>query len=271
MLLGVWCIGSLYAQARPSAKELEKHQKAVAQSRQNGTAILSLDTVFNAGEPYCRTKVLKCGAMSGVDIRVFDMQGNEGFFIKHDGYDLDRNTKGDSEYYLVFTFVADGQKTELPYISAENKIAALIVSEGLFRGGALNAEAVRSFILHNGTPYSQRRDRGIAQGVGAASSAAPVQRNNHMPVMIFGNEIKQGGVLIGLCNESKVAERGNITAILQFTNPDGALIAEARCVGVGNHSWSVVTYRDNRQHAVAGKIGQDDKLVAEYLVQMLYL
>ena len=60
--------------------------------------------------------------------------------------------------YAQYVFLDSiGQKCETPnnYVKAE-KVAKFIVKNELIKDGALNEEGVRTFVLVNGTPYSDK-------------------------------------------------------------------------------------------------------------------
>lgn len=292
--ISLLCLGITPMLAQ-SPKELARHEKEKENSRKRGDVIISLDTVFDSGTPFCRFRVLKSGLYNS-EIRVFDLHDNEVLFINSEHYDTDGvpATTTDWKYYLVLTALNTQQKVEMPYVYGATNIAKRLVQEGLFRQGELDTTVVRNLRLRYGSKFSEERARldsapkpavTIVNGqpygspavvggtIGGASASPMVERNRSLPVMVFGNQVQQGGVVIGRITTSQWAVVGGVQRVIRYVLPNGTLVAEAHTTAAIGFpcTWTVVTARDNRQHLVNGQPTQDETLIARYLVQNLYL
>jgi hypothetical protein len=94
--------------------------------------------------------------------KVKDLEGRTCIYIRLRGYKdpatiNEHDPYGNTPYY-EWTFMASGAKAETDG-NTRKGIAKLIVQAELFKGGALNAEAERNFVLIEGMPHTQRQQQ----------------------------------------------------------------------------------------------------------------
>ncbi len=254
--------------AQTNEKELKKHAAKVEKSKEKKSVEVSLDTLFNEGIPYCVYIEGKKFLGNILDITIKDLNGTDAIWCKMvTGAELNRT---DFSTAYEITFAQSGNKA-LYLITFGNTFPKEIVKQNLFEKGLYNASAENKFISFN--PYKVGiQVQQIPQNNGYQNNNGPalVDRNRSSMVQIFGNEIKQDFKVIGKLSEKSQAKDGTIINAITITLPDGTLLANAEAAQM-QHTWTIVTAKDNRLHTVNSSLGNDKKDLVDYLIKYLYL
>jgi len=256
------------AQSQPSEKELKKHIAKVEKSKEKKSVEVSLDTLYNEGTPYCVYIEGKKFLGNIMDITVKDLNGTDAIWCKMvTNTELNRT---DFTTAYEITFAQSGNKA-LYILTFGNSFPKEIVKQDLFINGIYNSNAENKFISFN--PYKTGiQVQQIPQNNGYQSNNGPVlvDRNRNQMVQIFGNEIKQDFKVIGKITEKSQTKEGTIVNSITITLPDGTLLAQAEAEQM-QHSWTIVTAKDNKAHILNSSMGNDKKDIADYLIKYLYL
>ena len=259
---------TLVAFAQPTEKEYKKHLSKVEKSKEKKSVEVSLDTLFNAGEPYC-VYVEGSKFMGNVmDITVKELSGNDVMRCK-----MVTNTElNRSDFVTAYeiTFAQSGNKA-LYINTIGSSFPKEIVKQGLFINGVYNAALEHKFISFN--PYktgNQVQQTPQSNSFQNTNGPALIERNRSAMVQIFGNEIKQDFKVIGAITEKSQAKDGTIKNTISITLPDGTLLAIAEAEQM-KHNWTIVTAKDNKAHIVNSSLGNDKKDIVDYLIKYLYL
>jgi hypothetical protein len=254
--------------AQTNEKELKKHVAKVEKSKEKKSVEVSLDTLFNAGIPYCVYIEGKRFLGNILDITIKDLNGTDAIWCKM-VTNTELNRTDFSTAYEI-TFAQSGNKA-LYLITFGNTFPKEIVKHNLFVNGLYNAANENKFISFN--PYKAGiQVPQIPQNNGYPNNNAPalVDRNRSSMVQIFGNEIKQDFKVIGKIAEKSQAKDGTIINTISITLPDGTLLARAEAEQM-KHNWTIVTAKDNKEHTVNSSLGNDKKDISDYLIKYLYL
>jgi hypothetical protein len=250
--------------AQPTKSDLRKHQKELKKSIHKGTVIWSLDTIFNAGEPVCLAEKVNKIWIS-YDVSVKGWAGTELIFIKTQTY---TPPGGEKEVWDTWTFFPSGKQCQMQS-QFINGIARMIAEGDLIRGDSLNEAAVDRMITIHGMPLEERKEREV--NTLQTGNYQPVERNRNGMVMVSGNKIKQSNVLIGTATEKTDYYGGKADKQILIYLPNGTLVARAQASGTNSHSWQVTVQQTGRAYTVEGRIGQDVKAIAIFLVDHYYL
>lgn len=249
--------------AQPSPKELEKHHKRVQKSKDKGNVVHSLDTVFNAGIPYCILFVEEKSLGSITRASVKSLAGDELIWIQFKRPDEVATANNQSSY--EWTFVGSRKRAHyLPSIG--RSMEGELVKFGFFKEGVYQNIAEDKFIasypfIGSQTPVPAQQGKGYVL----------VERDRSGPLIVSANEVRQGGKLIGKIQKSTSAENGTVVIRISFYLPDGTLVAQAIATGAGSNDWKITTAKDNKESNLQTQPASDAKEIAQYLVDGLYL
>jgi hypothetical protein len=253
--------------AQPTAKELEKHRKAVEQSRSKSKVIISLDTVFNRGKAYCIVKTVTQGYGLRDNYDVYDLEEKNIFFAKAN--------KGKDSYDLVFLDSIKRRITTPPIRYFEDHL----VESNFFKNGKLDENAVKKYFLINEENKekevkSEEKESllsqlKIAAGIGN-NNVEIVERNRNGSVFSAGTNLMQNAVIIGTF---KRTTNSDIKAQITIMSVNNKVIAEGTCQQMVNcRTVNVLTFKDNQMHVV--QLDNDlmiETKIAEFLVKYGYL
>lgn len=278
---------AMTAQVTPN--QLKTHLKRVEESRRTGKVLYSLDTIFNAGDPYCLMYETTKTMFSVTEYSVRTLQDNrEVIVVLWDEYTPrgQQNAVG----YWTFNFLETGQKAEIQISLETHFVAKQLVKNNVMALDGLIYEGVNRMVQIHGTKISEERTRIQQQPVvvvqppvvinngGNPNVRPPTQLPAPRPrgrnagnVTVSGTELRLNGTKIGTVTEKSEAERGTIVKYIYIYDLNGNLVADAVCEGITAHTWDVQTYYDRRHYNVVSSIGQDAKDVAKNIVENGYL
>lgn len=247
------------AGAQHTDKELAKHASKVAKSLEKSKNLVSLDTLFASGKPYCIMKGSKkiLGGYGAYSVRPLGAPDSEEIYLEMEA----EGVGSSAVWYWNMVFVNHGQSIR-------------------FRNGTLDLEnTIVEYNLLNetGINYAGMNKLVLLKGDKRGTQPAPVQggrmveRNRSGMVQVFGNRIQQSGVVIGSISKEVKAEGGSVVTHYTIRLPNGELVATAKNNGATDHRWQLITAKDNNSHEVSSGIGQDEKDLVQYLVDQLYL
>lgn len=245
--------------AQPSAKDLAKHIEKVAKSRDKGKNLVSLDTLFASGKPYCIMKGSKkiLGGYGAYSVRPLAAPDNEEIYMEMES----EGVGASAVWFWNMVFVNQGQK--LRFRNGELDLENTLVDYNLITETGLNIAGMNKLIL--------------LKGGRQATQPAPVQgnrlveRNRNGMIQVFGERIQQSGVHIGNITKTVKAESGGVITHYSISLPTGEIIATARNHGATDHEWDITTAKDNNLHTVSSSLGNDEKDMVKFLVERLYL
>ena len=259
IIFPILCLISIQANAQPSGKELAKHAEKVAKSRDKSKNLVSLDTLFASGKPYClmvgSKKIL--GGYGAYSVRPLGMPEHEVIYLEMEC----EGTGSTAVWYWNMVFVDQGQK--IRFRNGTMDLENTIVDYNLINETGLNIAGMNKLILLKGGKTS--------------TQPAPIQnnrlvdRNRNGMIQIFGNSIQQSGVQIGTITKAVKAESGGVITHYTISLPSGEIIATAKNSGATDHVWLIVTAKDNNSNTINSSLGNDEKDIVKYLVDQLYL
>lgn len=249
---------ALSAQER-TPKELEKHAEKVKKSKDKSKNLVSLDTLFASGKPYCLMIGSKkfLSSYGAYSVRPLGNPATEEIYIESEI--VGSGSTAIHYWNIIFTNQAQKIRINKTEIDLENTI----VDYDLFNNTGLNVANVTKLVLLKG-----------------GSSAAPatttdknklVDRNRNGAVIVSGAAIKQSGTIIGNIKKEDKAENGAVITHYTITLPNAELIATAKNTGIGDYNWQIIVAKDNTTHTVNSSIGKSEEDIAKYLVEHLYL
>lgn len=249
---------SLKAQ-EPTEKELKKHQELVKKSLEKSRNIVSLDTLFASGKPYCIMKGMKkfLGSYGAYSLRPIGNPDLEEIYLESET----EGTGSSAVYYWNMVFVNHAQKIRFQKGSLD--LENTIVEYDLFNNTSLNIPGMNKLVLLKG---------GVVGTQPAATNKDNlVKRDRTGMVQIIGESIKQSGAVIGTIKKVDKAENGEIITYYTISLPNGELVGTAKNGGVANYDWQIITAKDNQTHSVNSKIGQCETDIVKYLIEHLYI
>lgn len=279
LVLGTFLSGFVFSQ-QVSEKEMQKHMKEVEKSKEKGSVIWDLDTVYAGGVPYCIIKERPSpGALFKHDYSVQSLAGVELIYVKYNIYNVPANgtvnpygPANSAVAYYSYYFNDTHQTAELP----TNRVFKMVYENQLISGNQINSDAEAKFVTLNGTKYSQAlaaqtTPPPVVAPAPSNSANFVVKRNRMAGIFITNGSINQDNVVVGTVTLNQVAENGDITKTMTFFLPNGVQVAQATCIGINNHTWRVVTTKDNRFDNVISSFNNDDMDITKYLINGYYL
>lgn len=260
------CFVAIYADAQTkSEKIMKKHLEKVAKSKEKGTVVLSLDTIFKSGVPYAILKDKK-EFFRVVEYNLFSLNGTELAYIPFEC--VDKTT----DCYYTFVFLDSGKKGEIkPSFSFD--IEEVIVENNLVNDTTLNAKAVDIFVLKHPQKLGlEKRNNQSASNNTDGIRYEMVERDRDAMIQIFGERIEQGFKRIGTVKKTTWSADGKIGDLLSFYLPNGFKIAEAKQEDVTSDKYRIVTLKDNKFHYIdIDNIAATKEEIAKLLIDKYYL
>lgn len=178
----------------PVNTDPERHAEVVDRSRREGTVVISLDTIFDAGTPYAvilEDPVVLPGRVWGAGSRVMLLSGEQAIHI------IPIVLYGD--HYVSYRF-SHGSFADTAYLEYHESMlsdAQRVVNGRLLTPGGLDTVMVRAFVeLHRKPPFREPR-RG-----------EQVVRDRNQAISRTKDEIWQTGVRIGRFDSTGFAIAG---------------------------------------------------------------
>ncbi len=259
LIFTILCLFLIQANAQPSDKELAKHAEKVAKSKDKSKNLVSLDTLFASGKPYClmigSKKIL--GGFGAYSVRPLGMPEHESIYLE-----MECEGSGSTAiWYWNMIFVDQGQK--IRFRNGTMDLENTIVDYNLLSETGINISGMNKLVLLKG-------DKPMTQPAPVQSNRL-VDRNRNGIIQIFGNSIQQSGVQIGTITKEVKAESGGVITHYTINLPSGEVIATAKNSGATDHVWQIVMAKDNTNSTISSSLGNDEKDIVKYLVEQLYL
>jgi hypothetical protein len=258
-LLAILILSTTQSYAQASSKELEKHKERVAKSRDKSKNLVSLDTLFASGKPYCimigSKKIL--GGYGAYSIRPLGNPENEVIYLE-----LEVEGAGSTAiWFWNMIFVNQGQK--IRFRNGTMDLENTIVDYNLLNETGINIPSMNKLVILKG-------DKPLTQPAPVQSNRL-VERNRNGMIQIFGTSIQQSGVQIGIITKEIKAESGGVITHYTISLPSGEIIATAKNSGATDHVWQIVMAKDNSNNTISSSLGNDERDIVKYLVEQLYL
>lgn len=261
-LAAFMCLITFCLAAQPAEKELKKHHEKIAKSKAKGSTVLSLDTVFLAGEPYCILKTTKKALGTPHEQKASALNG-EGILL----ISLEMR-ENNSEYYWKYQFMDAGEVAEFSFGTGTDAEENLTKYE-IYHPEGINEKGVRLFVKANPS-----RDAKRTLGSGKAEvddEDEMLVRNRNTAIMVFGNAVKQDNKTIATVAKTQEATGGTIVQKIIIYNHNENKIASAEGQGAVANEWVIITRRDGRKHQVTTATGMEVRDIVSYLVSKYYL
>lgn len=258
-------------------KELKKHQEAIAKSLEKKIGVLSNDTIFYLGKPYCIFIVES--KMLGNILRATgkDLNGKDVFWVSSKSGSEVPGAQANT-FFNDITFVESNARALYTPKTITTSLVKDIVNFNLFTDGKPNPLGEQRFVAEYRGPLGYYPgtttviiNNGSNSSVtvsGNASSMDQVRRNRNAQVFVFGNQIKQDNVMVGTFQKAQAARNGTIEMEYVFFLPNGAALAKAIASGATSHDYSIQILQTGAVHSVNSALGHDDEDLAKFLVQM---
>jgi hypothetical protein len=273
-----------------SNKAMKAHLKNVEKSKEKGTIIWDLDTVFKAGVPYCIVCEVPFGASQHSDYSVKSLQGKELIYVKYACYTRSSDAPGysitnpaiNNVSYYTYCFTDTKNKAEISY---SYKVYKTVAEDDLVDGDHINSDEEDKFLSINGMKFSQEASK-------EESPESETNTNNTYNNMVQRNragsisfklvsvgiesedgfsQVIQDNKVIGNLHASQYTANGIIIKIFAFSMPDGTKVAQAQCNSINSHEWTIVTFKNNLSHHIFSTENNDAMDLAKYLINAYYL
>ena len=261
-------------------KEQKKHQEAIARSLEKKIGVLSKDTIYYLGKPYCILIVES--KMLGNILRATgkDLNGKDVFWVSSKSGSEVPGAQSNS-FYNDITFVESNARALYSPNSITTSLVKDIVNFNLFTDGKPNPLGEQRFVAEFRGPlgyYSGTTTVIINNGSnssvtvsGNASTIDQSRRNRNAMVFVIGNQIKQDNVLVGTFQKAQAARNGTIEMEYVFFLPNGAAVAKAIASGATSHNYTIHILQTGAIHTVNSTLGHDDEDLAKFLIQMGFM
>ncbi len=251
-------------QAQPDAKELAKHQKAVAKSARNNEAIISLDTLYKSGRPFA---VVRRKNQYDYAYQLVTLQGEPLFWTDIETGTAVSASAPHARNWRVFTFmidsVAEAAALPLGLNWTDNDLAREIFRYGLVDAQGLNRANVIDFINRYSSNVPQK-------DYTLQSLVLPVRDRTKPLFRQARTTIIQDGVQIGMIWQRKLRSTGEVAA--KIYNTEGRRFTSFMFLPGAQNNLEFETSIDGRFHKIEVTPEQDPVLeVAAYLVAKGYL
>lgn len=254
--LFLFCAEASFGQ-RISQRRLRKHRSKVNVSKQKGTVILSLDTIFSKGNPYAI--LVKIKEMPYHRYILYSLDKKELATIQSKG-GANPNDNG----YYSFRFSASEQTAE-PEKYITFKLEKEIVAYDLVKDNKINPFGEIKFLKKYPRKFS---NPSYVEYIGDAPPNTPdiyavVKRDTDKEIYASEGNIHQDYKLIGRYKTSEGTTRIYL--------PGGIMVAEASENEQSPGTWQIKSLKDSKLHKV---VTTDGKILAgliDFLVKRGYL
>jgi len=272
----------LTAQTR---SEWKRHRYLKKYSLDEKKIVLSMDTVFKVGEPYCILIShnqswnwegdFEVKTMSGVKlIHIYKQQENTG-----DVRVSNQSISSVMDNFYRFDFVQLNEKYEISSQYGES-VEELVANMNLIQGDSIPRSAILKML-----ETRQRKKSGgggisiLGENINlkipskannetpSPSGQALILRNREASFDIYGEEIVQDFKTVGKIKK-ETDEKGNFFMIYL---PDGARVAKAQTDSNTPNLWRLFTFVDNQQFTIPIQNKEETKAIIELLIAKKYL
>ncbi|MBX7243611.1 MAG: hypothetical protein K1X92_17865 [Bacteroidia bacterium] len=240
------------------------------------------DMALVDGQEYCQVTE-ESQMMIKTAMTVYNLAGDELFYLKMNSYKVKEKPNGKDEYYSFYTLtnIATGEQIELEIelMFKKNLVKHLFQEKVINAEGRIDEAGFRKFAIKHGCNCTQELEmeikvNGASAGVGVPSGAALVKRNRSAMIFVSGKEIRQDNTLIGTYTREQHAVSGTVKVYYSIYDMEGNLIAESVCTAFNPKSCETTTVKDNRTYTVSFNFNTDMEIVkaiARMLTDKLYL
>ncbi|MES2679151.1 MAG: hypothetical protein V4635_04665 [Bacteroidota bacterium] len=258
ILIFLWPAG-LFSQKKYFKWEIKKHHARVRESRNKGTILLSLDTIFNKGIPYAILKEKK--QMPYNSYGLYSLNNNKLILIQ-----TRISVNSDQTPYYAFMFVGSDKTAEAEKhygFSIENEIVKsdLVINNQIdpFNETMFLVKFPGKFSDPSIKTYINEHDEG--QKVNTDNIYETVKRNRESEFFFKEGKIIQDYKIIGRYK--------TIDTAIRFYLPNGIQVAEAKEKGTG--LWQVFTLKDRKNGDLKTSGNNFTKELVGYLLDNDYL
>lgn len=269
-------ISMVSVSAQRTEKELQKHAKSIEKSKESSKGILSLDTLFYKGMPYCILEV---------DSKFL------GSILKATVKNLDGSMAGYLNWTTINDYSTDPNKNGFMQVSFTNEVASayiqnltperFIVDYHLFTDGKLDAMSVKRLLESFPNPKNRTTITTIVTTNSVNKTPVTPSRNKSATIFQGQNQLTQDNSHIGTYTENTVSY--GVGKELHFYNSQNIIVAIAVGDGAAPVSYKVTCYgvgsvlsRYPSSNAMVPSMTQDVKVrlafepvdIAKYLVEV---
>ncbi|MBK9192650.1 MAG: hypothetical protein IPM77_14770 [Crocinitomicaceae bacterium] len=252
-----------------SEKDLKNHDKKVALSKEKGSVELSLDTIFNAGTPYClfiQTKEV----LGNKEFSVQSFDKKEHIYIKTDCVP-NPTDPAKKDCFWLFLFMQSGSTGEVNGAFASG-LPKIIVENNLITNNTINPDGEKRFLML----YPQKLSKPVAPvmtvNVVYNETAFPmVERDRTADISVYGTTIKQDFKEIGYYTEDSEATGGKVVKTITIYLPGGVKVATATYELASTELFQVYTEKDGKIMHVEVNPAKRMEQLCMFLVQRMYL
>ena len=261
-------LASTALNAQMTEKELVKHQEAIEKSLKKEKGVISQDTLFFMGKPYCIVKAQNKFLGTIMNGTIKDLNGNDAIWILFKSAQEMQNTQNMS--YTQFTFVSTEEKAFF-----REGLEKTIIKNNLFVNGLLDNNAVRKFLNDYPDPRNAPGMNSIVISdgsrikigntnvqIGNNTPPAKVARNTNAPIFTFNGNIQQDNKIIGTYTETK----GSGECQINIFSTDGRLIAQAKGNGAAPVIYSVISAFNGISSTVSVRLAFEAQDIAKHLI-----
>jgi hypothetical protein len=242
-------------------KDLGNHSALVAESRAEGSIVVSMDTIFKAGNPYGVVKT-KSVNMLQEEHTFYALNGVEVIDVVQSS-----PKRGDKTWqeYKILDPTAPGSAF-LEYSMSTMSVVDRIVESDLINPTGVNSENASRFMLRWPDPDNRPKAPEANRMVSRDRSRA-VEDN------FSERKILQGTVVIGTYDLSRGQINGEDITTATIYYMDRTIAATAKYKTFGSNFTEVTTTKDNKTHTIDGSYANRTNVqqAAKYLVDNLYL
>jgi len=273
LLLGI----TATAIGQVSEREMEKHMKEVAKSKEKNSIVWDLDTVYNAGVPCFIMKEKSNGALQPHDFIVTSFAGQELIYVKFHQYTQPGSNPQSPTIIQYYTWYFDDTKSQCE-TQAPRKVYKDVIENNLVNGNAMNSDAEAKFVTMCGMKYSAAQAANV-QPAPAAPVISPqqaaineplVNRNRSGGISIILSQINQAGMQIGSEQRNTITQNGAQVEVITIYSINRVMLAQASSVP-NAHRWNLVSTRDNISREVDAPDLNDEMAIIKYLIANNYL
>ena len=245
------------AYAQPSRADLKKHRLIVQESKNKGTAVVSLDTLFCSGK--AQAYVTQDTNMVGHLFR--SIQNNEPLIRVNYRKDVSK-TASDMVLAYRMEFPGIGLSCE---VKPTGSVQDMICRHGLLNNQALDTLKAETFIVLKGIKNENREKPAQPEHV-------LVGRNKKAPLVfstvnnaVGARDIQQDGLTIGAFKADSTEGPGGMLSRYVVYNSEGAIICNATQTKNGSQDWHLLI--DNKSfRSLKVTPGKDLDDIVTYLI-----
>jgi len=263
-----------------SDRKMKSHLKEVAKSKEKGSVIWDLDTVYRSGVPYCII-IEKSHGLLPSDYSVKNLDGMELIAVKYNSVrDPNPNphfpgtvTTSPNISYYTYYFTDTRNMAEIAY---GKKVYKTVAEENLIDGDHVNSNEEAKFITMNGMKFSgddKNQNIQVTQQSSNNNNSYTnlVERDRNKTITIVNNQVNQDFKVVGSVQLTQEGDNGKIVKTYSVFLPDGTKIAEGKCYGITAHNWNVITLKDNQSRTVNSSFNNDAIDIVKWLINAYYL